>query len=121
MGKNNRSMIEDLHRDKENLAMRANKTQYLEGLRNPIGHVLSVLVEELGDSKPNTTNYLDAINQYVAIGGNEIASFTNLSDIVGEKGRMGLSRFLKYLKHEGKLTQNQSNRILNSALGYEKY
>ena len=68
----------------EEEAMRLNGVTDLDAANIPLGHVLSVLVEVLGDYSPDIPKYLAGLNESISLGGNGFAAFKNLSEPFGE-------------------------------------
>lgn len=105
----------------EQEAMRLNGVKDLDAANIPLGHVLSVLVEVLGDYNPDISKYIAGLNESISLGGNGFAKFNDLTEpfrTYSSKRLNGLDRYLEEFEIDGKLTKEGRQFVMNVAHGY---
>ena len=105
----------------EQEAMRLNGVRDLDAANIPLGHVLSVLVEVLGDYNPDIHRYIAGLNKSISLGGNGFAKFNDLSEPFRtylSKRLNGLDGYLSEFQIDGKITREGRQFVMNVARGY---
>lgn len=82
--------------------MRKFNSHYVSEVQTPIGHILSVIVEELKVEKPNLKKIVDEINNYIFQSGNGHAKIRSINDKIceGDKVHWGIGHYLTGLNLE---------------------
>lgn len=116
----NHSMMEDYRRDPKMEALRANNVELLNYIRVPVGHILSVIVEEMKEHNPDVNEIAEKWNKHVENMYSTIYRFKDFSDILtdGDALYYGLNKYLMFEKNIG---YESSKRVINAALGYSYF
>lgn len=109
----NHSMLERI--SSEDRAKSRFNVEFLDSIGTSVGHIFSVLVEELGDENPNLPSMIFELNKYISVGGNGFARVESLNDTIvyGCKRFMGLGRYLRFLG----LPKPSYDRIMDETRG----
>ncbi len=60
-----------------------------------VGHVYSVMIEEIGITNPNLANFIAKLNKYIALGGNGFACVESPLDNLYDRTAVKFCRFLE--------------------------
>jgi hypothetical protein len=103
----------------ETNALKKFNAHWQTDIKTPVGHILSVLMEELEIEKPNLSGIINDINQYISIGGNGFATIKELSYEIcyGDKAHWGISRYINSLNLSDKRKEEIQYRLKDELVG----
>ena len=114
----NKSMMEDERMNERQKTLKKYKTyreKYVDGDYPPIGHVYSVMVEELGIENPDFQGFIDKLNEYIEIGGDGFARIKSKDEYLYSRTA---HKFRWYLEREWKgIPESVFNKIIKEAYG----
>lgn len=110
----NQSMLED-DRMKEERKFRNKLKQFKGKLFPPIGHVYSVMVEELGIEKHDFKKFINDFNKIIEIGGCGYARIKDINDYMNSKAAYRIRWYLEDY-HSGE-SEEVIDKIVTEAYG----
>jgi hypothetical protein len=105
-------MLEDLRADEHDRILKMYRVRWLDDTFSTIGHVYSVMVEEL-NIKPDLPRFIEKLNEYIKIGGNELFCVKSPLDNFTWKRFLPLQRFLS--REFPGIERNSFTKIVRSA------
>ena len=96
------------------------ETDYLDEIDTPVGHILSILVEELGKTNIDLSRFIEEINEKISIGGNGYARIRKINEDYmryGCKKHFGISRYIDSRKISDDEKKRIHKRIDNELCG----
>ena len=94
------------------------ETEYLDEIDTPVGHILSILVEELGRTDIDLPKLIDEINEKISIGGDGYARIRDINEDYmryGCKKHFGISRYLNSIK----FISNEKKKMIHERINNE--
>jgi len=112
----NHSMIEEERLNEEEKIKKKFRTQYLDQTYAPVGHVYSVMVEELGIENPSSVkDFIEELNKYIKIGGAGYAFIKSPLDRFYFLTTNRLEWYLRAMLDQEKINKRQLERIMKAA------
>lgn len=94
------------------------ETEYLDEIDTPVGHILSILAEELRITKINLPKLIEEINECISIGGDGHAKIKDINEDYmryGCKKHFGISRYI----NSRKFISNKKKAKIHERIGNE--
>ena len=103
----------------EKVALKRYGVRWLDSIHTPFGHILSVLVEELGLKKPHVKQMVDKINKQICLGGNGHAQIKDFSQILcyGCKVHYGIMGYINSRRISKERKEHIQERIKDELVG----
>lgn len=90
------SMLRDEHLDEDERVLKRLGIKYLDFAHPPVGHVYSVMVEELGIEKPDFQKFIDRLNKYIEVGGDGFARIKSKNEYLSPRAARKFCTYLQY-------------------------
>ncbi len=113
----NHSMLEETKLNNKERMLKRFNTKWLEKCYAPVGHVYSVIVEELNIKNPDLQGFIETINQDLTSNGNSFACIKNPLETFYSRTIRPLSRFLGEKIRDGEITEKSCDLIMKEACG----
>ena len=112
----NHSMIEEERLDEEERIKKKFRVRYLDQTYAPVGHVYSVMVEELGIENPSSIkDFIEELNKYNRIRGSGYAFIESPLDYFYFLTTNRLEWYLRAMLDKGEINKRQLERIMKAA------
>ncbi len=106
-------MMEEFRMSEDQKILKMYKVRWLDSTFSTIGHVYSVIVEELDIEGPDLNDFIKRLNEYIKIGGNGFACVEGPMDSFTWKRFYPLQTFL--LRELSNITTDSFNKIVKAA------
>ena len=94
------------------------ETDYLDEIDTPVGHILSILVEELGRTNVDLAKLIEEINEKISIGGDGHARIRDINEDYmryGCKKHFGISRYINSIE----FISNEKKKMIHERIDNE--